>query len=30
VKEYQYEDLEEVAFVRLIGAEGWTEGGEAS
>jgi protein-L-isoaspartate(D-aspartate) O-methyltransferase len=30
VQEYQYEDLEEVAFVRLIGAEGWTEGGEAS
>jgi protein-L-isoaspartate(D-aspartate) O-methyltransferase len=30
VKEYQYEDLEEVAFVRLIGAEGWTEGGKAS
>jgi protein-L-isoaspartate(D-aspartate) O-methyltransferase len=30
VKEYQYEDLEEVAFVRLIGAEGWTEGGNAS
>jgi len=30
VHEYQYEDLEEVAFVPLIGAEGWTEGGEAS
>jgi protein-L-isoaspartate(D-aspartate) O-methyltransferase len=30
VHEYQYEDLQEVAFVRLIGAEGWTEGGEAS
>jgi protein-L-isoaspartate(D-aspartate) O-methyltransferase len=30
VEEYQYEDLEEVAFVPLIGAEGWTEGGEAS
>ncbi len=27
VREYQYEDLEEVAFVPLIGAEGWTEGG---
>jgi len=26
--EYQYEDLEEVAFVPLIGAEGWTEGGK--
>jgi protein-L-isoaspartate(D-aspartate) O-methyltransferase len=26
-QEYQYEDLEEVAFVPLIGAEGWTEGG---
>jgi protein-L-isoaspartate(D-aspartate) O-methyltransferase len=25
--EYAYEDLEEVAFVPLIGAEGWTEGG---
>jgi protein-L-isoaspartate(D-aspartate) O-methyltransferase len=25
--EYRYEDLEEVAFVPLIGAEGWTEGG---
>lgn len=24
--EYQYEDLEEVAFVPLIGAEGWAEG----
>jgi len=30
VHEYEYEDLEEVAFVPLIGAEGWTEGGEAS
>jgi protein-L-isoaspartate(D-aspartate) O-methyltransferase len=30
VHEYQYEDLEEVAFVPLIGAEGWTEGGNAS
>jgi protein-L-isoaspartate(D-aspartate) O-methyltransferase len=28
--EYEYEDLEEVAFVPLIGAEGWTEGGEPS
>jgi protein-L-isoaspartate(D-aspartate) O-methyltransferase len=28
--EYAYEDLEEVAFVPLIGAEGWTEGGKAS
>ena len=28
--EYAYEDLEEVAFVPLIGAEGWTEGGNAS
>jgi protein-L-isoaspartate(D-aspartate) O-methyltransferase len=28
--EYEYEDLEEVAFVPLIGAEGWTEAGEAS
>jgi len=27
VQEYEYEDLEEVAFVPLIGAEGWTEGG---
>ena len=27
VHEYQYENLEEVAFVPLIGAEGWTEGG---
>jgi protein-L-isoaspartate(D-aspartate) O-methyltransferase len=27
MSEYQYEDLEEVAFVPLIGAEGWTEGG---
>jgi protein-L-isoaspartate(D-aspartate) O-methyltransferase len=26
-QEYRYEDLEEVAFVPLIGAEGWTEGG---
>jgi protein-L-isoaspartate(D-aspartate) O-methyltransferase len=26
-QEYHYEDLEEVAFVPLIGAEGWTEGG---
>ncbi|MFI5325160.1 MAG: protein-L-isoaspartate(D-aspartate) O-methyltransferase [Candidatus Rokuibacteriota bacterium] len=25
--EYRYEDLEEVAFVPLIGAEGWAEGG---
>ena len=25
--EYRYEDLEEVAFVPLIGAEGWTQGG---
>ena len=25
--EYRYEDLEEVAFVPLVGAEGWTEGG---
>jgi hypothetical protein len=30
VHEYEYEDLEEVAFVPLIGAEGWTESGEAS
>jgi protein-L-isoaspartate(D-aspartate) O-methyltransferase len=28
--EYAYEDLEEVAFVPLIGAEGWTEGGNGS
>jgi protein-L-isoaspartate(D-aspartate) O-methyltransferase len=28
--EYRYEDLEEVAFVPLIGVEGWTEGGKAS
>ena len=27
VHEYQYENLEEVAFVPLIGAEGWSEGG---
>jgi protein-L-isoaspartate(D-aspartate) O-methyltransferase len=27
VHEYQYENLEEVAFVPLIGAEGWTVGG---
>jgi protein-L-isoaspartate(D-aspartate) O-methyltransferase len=27
--EYEYEDLEEVAFVPLIGAEGWPEGGPA-
>ncbi|HJR02022.1 MAG TPA: protein-L-isoaspartate(D-aspartate) O-methyltransferase [Methylomirabilota bacterium] len=27
-QEYQYEDLEEVAFVPLIGAEGWPEGGK--
>jgi protein-L-isoaspartate(D-aspartate) O-methyltransferase len=27
MSEYRYEDLEEVAFVPLIGAEGWTEGG---
>jgi protein-L-isoaspartate(D-aspartate) O-methyltransferase len=26
-QEYRYENLEEVAFVPLIGAEGWTEGG---
>jgi protein-L-isoaspartate(D-aspartate) O-methyltransferase len=26
-QEYRYEDLEEVAFVPLIGAEGWAEGG---
>ena len=26
-QEYRYEDLEEVAFVPLIGAEGWSEGG---
>jgi hypothetical protein len=25
--EYEYEDLEEVAFVPLIGAEGWSQGG---
>ncbi len=25
--EYRYEDLEEVSFVPLIGAEGWTQGG---
>jgi protein-L-isoaspartate(D-aspartate) O-methyltransferase len=25
-REYRYEDLEEVAFVPLIGAEGWAEG----
>jgi protein-L-isoaspartate(D-aspartate) O-methyltransferase len=30
VQEYKYEDLEEVAFVPLIGAEGWTEGGKVS
>jgi protein-L-isoaspartate(D-aspartate) O-methyltransferase len=30
VHEYEYADLEEVAFVPLIGAEGWTEGGEAT
>jgi protein-L-isoaspartate(D-aspartate) O-methyltransferase len=28
VHEYEYEDLEEVTFVPLIGAEGWPEGGE--
>ena len=28
VHEYEYEDLEEVAFVPLIGAEGWTEEGQ--
>ncbi len=27
--EYEYEDLEPVAFVPLIGAEGWPEGGRA-
>jgi len=27
VHEYEYEDLEEVAFVPLIGAEGWPDGG---
>jgi protein-L-isoaspartate(D-aspartate) O-methyltransferase len=27
MQEYRYEDLEEVAFVPLIGAEGWTEEG---
>ena len=26
-QEYRYEDLEEVTFVPLIGAEGWSEGG---
>jgi protein-L-isoaspartate(D-aspartate) O-methyltransferase len=30
VHEYEYEDLEEVAFVPLIGAEGWPEEGQAS
>ena len=30
VQEYKYEDLEEVAFVPLIGAEGWTEGGKVA
>jgi len=30
VQEYKYEDLEEVAFVPLIGVAGWTEGGKAS
>jgi protein-L-isoaspartate(D-aspartate) O-methyltransferase len=30
VREYEYEDLEEVAFVPLIGAEGWPEEGVAS
>jgi protein-L-isoaspartate(D-aspartate) O-methyltransferase len=29
VHEYEYEDLEEVAFVPLIGAEGWPEEGQA-
>lgn len=29
VHEYEYEDLEEVAFVPLIGAEGWPEEGPA-
>jgi hypothetical protein len=26
-QEHEYEDLEQVAFVPLIGAEGWPEGG---
>ena len=30
VHEYEYEDLEEVAFVPLIGAEGWPEEGATS
>ena len=30
VREYEYEALEEVAFVPLVGAEGWSEKGEST